>query len=86
MFFSIVIVSSVRLITGGSLSIFFIGDCESIVVGSSLGITPILCNYSKIILMITMFIGRVGPLTLLAIWSVKNKKNIIYPKENIIIG
>ena len=68
------------------MSILF--ECVSAfaTVGSSLGITPILCNYSKIILMITMFIGRVGPLTLLAIWSVKNKKNIIYPKENIIIG
>lgn len=55
-------------------------------VGSSLGITPILSSISKLILMITMFIGRVGPLTLLSVWTKKNKKNIIYPKENIIIG
>ena len=55
-------------------------------VGSSLGITPLLTPYSKIVLMVTMFIGRVGPLTLLSVWSKKNKQNIIYPKENIIIG
>lgn len=55
-------------------------------VGCSLGITPMLCGTSKIVLMITMFIGRVGALTLLSAWSKKNKRNSIYPKENIIIG
>ena len=55
-------------------------------VGLSTGITTELSALSKIILAITMFIGRIGPLTLLAIWSKKGKSNVSYPEENIMIG
>ncbi len=55
-------------------------------VGLSTGITPELATISKIILAITMFAGRIGPLTLLAIWSKKGKSNVSYPEENIMIG
>jgi len=55
-------------------------------VGLSTGITTELSALSKIVLAITMFIGRIGPLTLLAIWSKKGKSNVSYPEENIMIG
>lgn len=56
-------------------------------VGLSLGITSELTALSKIILMILMFIGRVGIITFLLMFK-KNKKSgkYHYPKERIIIG
>ncbi|HEY4602347.1 MAG TPA: TrkH family potassium uptake protein [Cerasibacillus sp.] len=56
-------------------------------VGLSLGITGDLTTISKIILMILMFIGRVGIVTALFMFN-SNKKNgnYRYPKERIIIG
>ena len=56
-------------------------------VGLSLGITSELTSISKIILMILMFIGRVGIITFLFMFK-KNKKrgNYRYPKEKLIIG
>lgn len=56
-------------------------------VGLSLGITPELSIPSKFILMVTMFIGRIGPLTLLIALSKRESKGVFnYPEENIMIG
>ncbi|GAB4072241.1 Ktr system potassium transporter KtrD [Barrientosiimonas marina] len=56
-------------------------------VGLSLGITGKLTMFSKIVLMILMFIGRVGILTFLLIFKDnKTTGNYRYPKEKIIIG
>lgn len=56
-------------------------------VGLSLGITAELSLPSKIIIMITMFIGRIGPLTILIALSKRKSKAVInYPQENIMIG
>ena len=55
-------------------------------VGLSTGITPELSTISKIVIMITMFIGRVGGLTLLSLWTKKGKKYVSYPTEDILIG
>ncbi len=56
-------------------------------VGLSLGITGELTTFSKILLMLLMFIGRVGIITILLIFkSKKHKRNYHYPKEKIIIG
>ena len=53
-------------------------------VGLSLGLTPELSSASKIVLMITMFIGRVGTITLLVIFIKQSKKLYYrYPKEEI---
>jgi Trk-type K+ transport system membrane component len=53
-------------------------------VGLSLGITASLSVYSKIVLMITMFVGRVGMLTLLVAF-IKQSRQLYYryPKEDI---
>ncbi|RLL45166.1 TrkH family potassium uptake protein [Oceanobacillus piezotolerans] len=56
-------------------------------VGLSLGITSELSALSKVILMILMFIGRVGILTFLFMFKTKKKNgNYHYPKERILIG
>lgn len=56
-------------------------------VGLSMGITPKLNDFQKIALMIMMFAGRVGPLTLAFSLSIKaSKKNIVYAEENIMVG
>ena len=56
-------------------------------VGLTLGITPDLTTFSKLLLIITMFIGRLGPMTFaLAIGETKKKALSKYPKENILVG
>lgn len=55
-------------------------------VGLSTGITPDLSVLSKIILILTMFIGRLGPLTIATIWSFKAMSNVSYSEETITIG
>ena len=58
-------------------------------VGLTTGITPFLSNSGKIIIMICMFIGRIGPITLiisLAHRSNKINTSISYPNEEVMIG
>lgn len=55
-------------------------------VGLSTGITPDLCAFSKIVLILTMFMGRIGPLTAASLLIVRSKQGISYPSETISIG
>lgn len=55
-------------------------------VGSSTGITPNLCPLSKFVLMITMFIGRLGPVTVATLLVVKDNISFKYTEETIMIG
>src|SRR5690625_4696983 len=56
-------------------------------VGLSLGITEELSTVSKVLLMILMFIGRIGLVTFLFSFRKENLNEYIrYPKERIIIG
>ncbi|MEN3013609.1 MAG: TrkH family potassium uptake protein [Endomicrobiia bacterium] len=55
-------------------------------VGLSLGITPQLDNYSKILLIITMLFGRVGSLAFFSILFTKEPKEIRYLEEPISVG
>ena len=56
-------------------------------VGLSTGITPQLSILGKIIIMVTMFIGRIGPLTLaLAIGQRRESITYEYPDEAVMIG
>ena len=56
-------------------------------VGSSTGITADLTTYSKAWLVITMFAGRVGPVTLALALALKHRKNSIqYPEGKVTIG
>ena len=57
-------------------------------VGLSRNLTPSLADISKFILIVTMFVGRVGPLTIALALSKSNLKKgrYTYPQENILIG
>lgn len=56
-------------------------------VGLTMGITPKLSDLQKILIMIMMFVGRVGPLTLAFSLSIQaSKKSIVYAEENIMVG
>ena len=59
-------------------------------VGLSTGITGSLHVASKILIIITMYIGRLGPLTLLSFWNNRKEaiieKNIKFVEGNITVG
>ncbi|MEN6324773.1 MAG: TrkH family potassium uptake protein [Syntrophomonas sp.] len=56
-------------------------------VGLTLGLTPVLSTMAKILIIITMFLGRVGPLTLgFALAYQVKQPDIRYPKGKIMIG
>ena len=58
-------------------------------VGLSMGITPYLSDFSKIVLVITMFVGRVGFITimigLVRLFRSEREKRYRYPKEELFI-
>ena len=55
-------------------------------VGLSTGITSKLTNFGKLWISLTMFIGRLGPLTL-ALWMLKtDKEKVLYPDVKVMIG
>ena len=55
-------------------------------VGLSTGITPGLCVASKLIIILTMYIGRVGAFTLLSVWIDRPEAGSRYTEESITIG
>ncbi|NMA83903.1 MAG: Trk family potassium uptake protein [Epulopiscium sp.] len=58
-------------------------------VGSTLGITPNLSNLGKIIISVTMFIGRLGPVTMALAFSLKQDRHIgdiKSPEERVLVG
>ncbi len=66
--------------------IFFETVSAFATVGLSLGITPYIDNLSKILLIMTMLFGRIGVLTLLALFLTKESKEIKYLEEPIAVG
>ncbi|MDI3547614.1 MAG: trk/ktr system potassium uptake protein [Halanaerobiales bacterium] len=56
-------------------------------VGLSTGVTPNLSSFGRILLTITMFAGRVGPLTLALAFAERKYNGVYhYPKEKIMVG
>lgn len=61
-------------------------------VGTTLGITPFLSLAGKILIIIVMFIGRLGPITMAVALMVRQgnkenaKGNIQYPEEKVMVG
>jgi potassium uptake TrkH family protein len=56
-------------------------------VGLSRGLTPNLSDSGKVIICLSMFVGRVGPMTLaLALASYVDKATYEYPEESVMIG
>ena len=55
--------------------------------GLSLGITKDLGTFSRILIICTMFLGRLGPMTFALAFGGTNKiEKIQFPKENILVG
>jgi len=87
----VVIVTMVLSITENAdfMTLFFEAMSAFGTVGLSLGHTPDLSILGRIIISITMFAGRVGPLTLvlaLAQRASRNKGNLKYPEDKIMVG
>lgn len=58
-------------------------------VGLSTGITPNLTNASKLFLILTMFLGRVGPVSFAIALTLRHRKetpDIVYPEGKIMVG
>ena len=55
-------------------------------VGLSTGITPDLCPAAKILSMLIMYTGRIGPLTVITLWHFTDGENVKYPDGNLAIG
>ncbi len=58
-------------------------------VGLSTGITPDLHNISKILIIMMMFLGRVGPLTFAIALALRNSKrsdDVVIPEGKIVVG
>lgn len=55
-------------------------------VGLSTGITPHLTAGSKILSVIIMYIGRLGPLTIATLWYFSKGERASYPEGNLNIG
>jgi trk system potassium uptake protein TrkH len=68
-------------------------ECSSVsaTVGLTAGITPYLSSAGKLVLIVSMFIGRLGPTTVtMALASISKKPrldaDVAYPDANVIIG
>lgn len=71
------------------LTLFFEATSAFGTVGLSSNFTPQLSTLGRIIISVTMFAGRVGPLTLVLALSqraIKNKGNVKYPEDRIMVG
>ena len=55
-------------------------------VGLSTGITPTLLPTAKFVLIVIMYIGRLGALTIASLWVFRPDSAIAYPEGNISIG
>lgn len=59
-------------------------------VGVTAGLTPLLTNIGKIVIIILMYIGRIGPITMVLIFAKRYKqmkgKDIAYPESDVLIG
>ena len=55
-------------------------------VGLSTGITPNICDLGKLLCILIMYIGRLGPLTVATLWYFGREERIHYPEGNIAIG
>jgi len=68
-------------------SLVFEASSALFTVGSSFGITPLLCGASKILLIAAMFLGRVGIISLLiGVTGNQHDKPVAFPTDNLIIN
>lgn len=71
------------------LDLFFEAVSGFATVGLTVGVTPHLTVIGKLILSLTMFIGRLGPVTMVVALTLKSKKNAVdikMPEEKVMVG
>lgn len=88
--FIVIVVSMILTITEPGkdfLMILFESVSAFATVGLSMGLTPDLSDIGKLVISLTMFAGRVGPLTIAFALAQRNRKEYFrYPKGKIMIG
>jgi len=55
-------------------------------VGLSMGLTSVLTPLGKVCIILLMYIGRIGPITLTLVLAGIHQKNIRYAEENVWLG
>ena len=79
--------SSHLLVKGKFLTVLFEAISAFGTVGLSLGVTPHLTAMGKILITALMFIGRLGPLTLIYLFQARSAPAAIeFPEEEVMIG
>lgn len=68
------------------LDILFEATSAIATVGLSTGITPELSAASKFLLIFTMYVGRLGPITIATLWAMPRKADISRPIESLPVG
>lgn len=69
------------------LTVFFEATSAFGTVGLTMGLTPKLSVLGRILIILTMFLGRLGPLTVaFAMAQGRRKTTLRYPEEKIIVG
>ncbi len=74
---------------GGFMDIFFEAVSGFATVGLTLGQTGKLSTIGKLVMSVTMFIGRLGPITMAVAFSLRSgrkKANIRLPEEKVMVG
>lgn len=88
----IIVTTLLLLLTEGLNDVHFLTTLFDVVsgfstTGLSMGLTEELSTIGKLIMMITMFVGRLGPLTLAYLLTYKQKTSRInYPEDKVLIG
>ncbi len=85
---TVTMILSVTEVGTSFMDIFFESVSAFATVGLTLGTTSSLTTIGKIIISITMFIGRLGPVTMALAFSMrgKSKTNIKRPEEKVMVG
>jgi len=68
------------------IDLFFEAVSAFATVGLTTGITPMLGTFSKLVIIVTMFIGRVGPLTIATMWSFRPASDVSFVQEGVTVG
>jgi len=68
--------------------VFFEVVSAATTTGLSLGLTPHLTPFGKVVIILTMFLGRVGPLALFAslVFQRGPQRPYAYPHESVALG
>lgn len=89
--FVLILITMILIITqkGSSIELLYEATSAFCNVGLTIGTTDNLTIFGKIVLIISMYIGKVGPLTLLFAFAYKQrmkKPSMKYPEDKIIVG